>query len=366
MDELAELDIVEEFNGPQIVFATLDGDRLFGVAADEDESAERWVFAPVSKLEERALRAGIASPREALRKDSALIIDILRGRAGLRVVPVNGEELSDEELPTADARLDPYPSGQTVPVGRLRFVLDRIGGVKDGLPIAAVSDFLRDVQRYSNAVVAFVHSNLSREHGRFSDEIVAEATFSLHTAEAGSLSLDIAATNPQLSLAVIDHLRQATDAGESSQRLASIAVQTGARALRRYEDLLVTLERHELQFLAQSVSGSAFVSWTSASRFSAAMPEAVHRDVEPIVVRGFFRDFGRDRGEFVFIDAETEDVLEGAIGKSVLDENAPITVHETTRYIVMMDRQMVTTRGGKTVRRHVLSRIVEGESPADS
>lgn len=109
--DLKDVVVVEEYNGPQIVFATLDEQRLFGVASDEDERVERWVFAPVSRTEEAALRAGVASLREALRKSDARIIDFARDGSGFQVTPIAGDQLTEDELPAADARLsaDPEP-----------------------------------------------------------------------------------------------------------------------------------------------------------------------------------------------------------------------------------------------------------------
>jgi hypothetical protein len=360
LSDLSEIDIVEEFNGPQIVFGNLDGERVFGVAADEDESVERWGFAPVSHLEEGALKAGVASLREALRKDSARIVDFARNRAGLRVIPLNGELLSDDELPTADARLELMGAEPQACGNEIRFVLDRIGGVASGLPLKAVAEFLSNLQRYADAVIAYVDSSLSRVHGRLTDEIIAKSAFALQTATAGSLALDIAPANQDLATRVVEHLQQAADAGDRGDKLAALAESGGARALLRYEDLLATLQRHQLQVLAQGGSHSAFLSWTSARRFSSAMPDIVQRELEPIVVRGYFRDFGREKGEFVFVDVETEEVLQGTIGESVLTENVPVTVHESSRYIVVMERQLVTTRDEKTLRRHILMRFLEG------
>jgi len=107
IDALDHLEVVDEYNGPQIVFAVFEGQRVFGIAADEDEHAERWVFAPVSEVERRALRAGVASLREALRKETAYVVDFLRHHKGMYINPIDGRSLVDAVLPDEDARLDP-------------------------------------------------------------------------------------------------------------------------------------------------------------------------------------------------------------------------------------------------------------------
>lgn len=53
-------------------------------------------------VEEKVLRVGIAPLREALLKDTALAIDILAS-GSFRVAPICGQDLTEDELPTADA-----------------------------------------------------------------------------------------------------------------------------------------------------------------------------------------------------------------------------------------------------------------------
>jgi hypothetical protein len=368
LDALGELEVVDDYNGPQIVFALIDGRRVLGVAADEDAQVERWVFAPVGEVERRALRAGVASLREALRKESAYVVDFLRGGRGMYVTPVNGHLLGDDVLPDEDARLDPVEALSAPGDEHLRFTLDRVGGVARGVALNAVSDFLRDLQRYANAVAAYAVDNLQREHGRFSDELLEKAAFGLRGAAAGSLMLEIEPSNPQVSERVIGLLQETIQAGDDAARLAALSSRMGSRALRRYEDMLSTLARHGMQLLVEGAGGAAFLDGQSAERVYRAMPAEVQREVEPLVLVGYFRDFGRQRQEFVFVDAEGEQTLDGAISPAVIEQNQPITVHEDSRYIVVMERQLVTTRDGKTLRRHVLAEVVRphGKHPEPS
>lgn len=134
IDALHPLEVVDEYNGPQIVFAMLEGQRVLGVAADEDAQVERWIFAPVSEVERRALRAGVASLREALRKDKAYVVDFLRHSKGMYLYPIDGRSLGDAVLPDEDARLDPVETLDAPVDDHLRFALDRVGGVPQGVP----------------------------------------------------------------------------------------------------------------------------------------------------------------------------------------------------------------------------------------
>jgi hypothetical protein len=84
----------------------------------------------------------------------------------------------------------------------------------------------------------------------------------------------------------------------------------------------------------------------------------IAKESPTLALFGYFRDFGREKKDFVFVDTEHDQVLEGAISNPVIEENQPITVHEDSRYVIVMERQMVTTRDGKTLRRHVLFKIL--------
>jgi hypothetical protein len=359
ISELSDVDIVDEYNGPQIVFATLDAERLFGVAADEDQTSERWVFAPVGAMEERALRAGVASPREALRKDNAQVFDFRRDGSGFQVCLIDGERLSDDELPTAKARLEAENLLIAPKTDTIQLTLDREVGTPRGLPLDAVADVLRDFQRYANAVGAFMDEGLVRLHGRLSDELLGKTALGLQTASAGSLALQPIPSDAALSHEIIVRLAETIAAGDDSEGLALLLPRSGPRALRRYEDLLLTLERHQLQLLAQNGGVSTFVGWRSAGRFSRAMPASVKEQAEPMIARGYFSGFARDKKEFAFVDTERDAILTGAIGPAVLAANAPAIVHESTRYLIELEQTLVTTRDAKKLQRYVLSRIIE-------
>lgn len=102
---LKDLDIIIEYDGPKIVFGNLNNKRVFGIAVDEDNEIERWVFVTVNCLEEKALKLGTILLREALRKDSVLVIDFFHDKNKLRIVPINGMILTEGMLPSPKARL---------------------------------------------------------------------------------------------------------------------------------------------------------------------------------------------------------------------------------------------------------------------
>jgi len=237
--------------------------------------------------------------------------------------------------------------------------------VPQGVALHAVSDFLRDLQRYVNAAAAYVVDNLSREHSRFTNELLAKASLRLRSATAGSLALEMEPSNPQVVGPVMGLLRETIEAADDATRLTGLAARMGPRALRRYEDMLSTLARHGMQLLAEGAGGAAFVDGQCAERVYGAMPAEVQREVEPLVLHGYFRDFGRQKQEFVFVDPADGQTLDGAISPTLLEKNLPVTVHEDNTYIVVVERQVVTTRDGKTLRRHLLSEVLDRGKPHD-
>lgn len=112
--ELTEYDSVIWYDGPLAVFTTLDGQRLFGVWADEEDKDEgpcmqRWLFVAVSEEDEARLRSGEMLMVEPLRREAVLVADIdwYKAPALMRMAPVDGRMLPEDVLPTDTARLVP-------------------------------------------------------------------------------------------------------------------------------------------------------------------------------------------------------------------------------------------------------------------
>ena len=97
--------VLVEYDGPQVVLLRRDGGKALAVLADMDEAAARWVHAPISRTEERAIRAGAASLRSALLKPGLEVTDVdLQGNAR-RSWTVDSGDLTDEQLPEPGATL---------------------------------------------------------------------------------------------------------------------------------------------------------------------------------------------------------------------------------------------------------------------
>lgn len=56
MSDLADIDVVDYFNGAQTMSATLDGVRMHCVAVDYGTTYDRWVAAPYAPGEEATIR----------------------------------------------------------------------------------------------------------------------------------------------------------------------------------------------------------------------------------------------------------------------------------------------------------------------
>lgn len=108
--ELPEYDSVIWYDGPLAVFTTLDGQRFFGVWADEDDDGiGRWLFVAVSEEDEARLRSGEMLMVEPFRRESVLVADVdwYKAPALMRMAEVDGRMLPEDVLPTDTARLVP-------------------------------------------------------------------------------------------------------------------------------------------------------------------------------------------------------------------------------------------------------------------
>ncbi|HSN98041.1 MAG TPA: hypothetical protein VLS89_07070 [Candidatus Nanopelagicales bacterium] len=109
--ELAEIldlrleQVLVEYDGPQIVTARGPRGLYFGLAADEDDLAVRWIYAPITGTELRALAAGAICTRDAISKPQVHVIDVDHHGKPLRAWACDAAQIGDENLPDPGALL---------------------------------------------------------------------------------------------------------------------------------------------------------------------------------------------------------------------------------------------------------------------
>lgn len=100
-----EKDVILDFNGPQLVLLESEGRLYLSVASDADEEFVRWLRAPISNHEYRALLAGETTVLECIRKPEILVVDTDQYGTPTAEYSVSADSLNDENLPLAGSVL---------------------------------------------------------------------------------------------------------------------------------------------------------------------------------------------------------------------------------------------------------------------
>jgi hypothetical protein len=101
-----ELDqVLVEYDGPQIVTLRGAGGLYLGIASDESDAFVRWIYAPLTETELRALLEGTGTLREAVQKPRVYVVDVDHDGTPIQAWEYPGERLRDDDLPARGALL---------------------------------------------------------------------------------------------------------------------------------------------------------------------------------------------------------------------------------------------------------------------
>ncbi len=97
--------VLAEYDGPELITLTGIGQRYLGVASDNDRSFRRWVYAPITNTEFKALIDGAETVRDALLKANIYVVDVSIDDVPTRAWQCDGRHLTDDNLPERGALL---------------------------------------------------------------------------------------------------------------------------------------------------------------------------------------------------------------------------------------------------------------------
>lgn len=175
--------VLVEYNGPQIVIADSSSGKYLGVAADEDETAVRWIYAPITSVELRALAGGAATTKDVIVKPKVYVVDTDHSENVINVWTCDATTLDDGNLPDRGALL-PKAAREallaTVPaIAGPAICLEQVATPSKGVFFRALSDVLSSFQRLWNAIAQAVSTGGPKERGRWTAELSGRATLSL-------------------------------------------------------------------------------------------------------------------------------------------------------------------------------------------
>lgn len=361
--------VLVEYNGPQIVTARDPRGLYLGVAADEDERAVRWIFAPITNTEFRALAAGAVATRDVMTKPQVYVID---------VDPVNHNRICAWECDVASIGEDNLPDAGVLLPSATRtalmaempqpefpeLCLERPGAKSKGISFRAISELLNSFQRLWNALVQSVSPDGWRARGRWSAELADRAALSLAAATSGSLVLRIEPNDVAAFEQASAPFECLVNADDDSQALADMMARLGPRVQARYDELMSDIERHQLQLLARRRGGVAFLAPYKASRIRMALPQGVYDEPKTRPAIGYFIAFDTADAKFEFFDETAEIVYKGLVHPKVFAENpvVPVGPGETRAVFIEVTTRITPTKHATET--YLLFAIAPPQKPA--
>lgn len=336
--------ILVDYNGPQIVTASGPRGLYLGVAADEDDRAVRWIYAPITNTELRALAAGVLTTLDAVLKSRVYVVDVGHDDVEIQAWECDGALLGDENLPDFGALLPKATrnalmatmSQSSVP----QLCLERPDAKRKSVVFQALSDVLNTFQRLWNALAQAASPDGPRERGRWSAELIDSAALSLAAAGTGSLILDVEPSDAAVFKRTSLSFEELVGAGSNPQALAEVLARLGARVQGRYEELLINVEKHDLQILAK-LHGAAFLGPNTAARVRLSLPQSIYGDPKTRPAVGYFIAFDTGSATFEFLNEEDDVLYKGQVHPEVLAKNSSVAVGAGVTHAVFIE---VTTR----------------------
>ncbi len=328
--------ILVEYEGPQLV--TLRGpDGLYiGVASDEENTFVRWIYAPISRTEFRALTDGACSLRDCLLKSEIAIVDVNHDGYAMREWLADSSILIDDALPKRGALLPKAVRAEFAEVApeRPELRLDARSAKKVGFrPLAEV---LSSYQRLWHAI-AQARTSRRSIRGRWNQDLSTRTELAVVGASAGSLVLNIEPTDPAIYGEIAQTFERLAFVADDVSALADQLSLLGPRVQGRYGELLSNLQKNDLQILSRRAGGSAFLSSHTATRILAAMPQSVAEKPKTVALSGFFVAFNTRSQTFEFYEVGEEESYSGVVHPEVLAQNNSVQVGPGTSYNVRIE-----------------------------
>lgn len=356
--------ILVEYDGPQIVTALHSGNFYLGVASDEAKGIVRWIYAPVTKTEVRALLRGVVSLREALLKPLVFVIDVDQQGKPARAWECEASGIGSENLPDPGALLPraTLEAFASQAPENPEFCLDRQGSFMAGVSFRPLSELLNVFQRLWNAIAQPLMGDPTKDRGAWKGELADRAALSLAGASTGSLVLHVNPADRWLFDHVARHFEELVRANDNQDALAAILARLGSRVQARYDELLVGLEKHGLQLLTHRRDGAAFLSAHSAARIRMALPRTVTGQPKELYAVGHFIALDTRGAVFEFHDDMEEESYRGQVHSDVLVQHKAVVVGDGTRYRVMLDVTTSTAQSTESRQTYLLREIGPIES----
>ncbi len=345
--------VLAEYNGPQILLIRRDGHSMLGIAADEEQGVVRWIFAPVTSVERRALALGALPTREVfITGQPVTVLDVTEDLCVAREwTGIDGSTLG-ENLPDAGALLpehaqrflrEAFPSPEVAELSLA--TLESGEPAARGVGFRLLGEVLSVVQRFANA---FAQATLQEpgDRGRQTADVIRRASLSFESAAPGSLQIGVSPEDRALFQRILGYLREAIEAS-SDGALASVADRNGPRVRARLQELLDLVRRNRVQLLARDGASSFFLNSGMAERIAGSLTPRVIEATHTRPAFGSFVAYDSGALTFEFLSDSDDVVYKGTVARGVAERNAAIAVGPGATYIVIITTTRWSRPGGK-------------------
>lgn len=353
--------VLAEYNGPQIILAEARGDYFLGVAADGNDNAVRWIFSQVTPLELRALAAGAQTTRDALLKREVFVIDYDYDDQISRAWHVLSDQIEEHALPKPGAAL---PSGSRqlleeffpANASRSEIALEQLNYKLPGIPFKTLSQAISVIQRLWIAMAA---AGEMAARGRYVAGLEERATLSFVEASTGSLRIHVEPRDELLFQDVSETFSDLVQAGDDHKKVSEILKKAGPRVQARYRELLVTMQRNDLELMTTGADGFTFLGPDKAGRILHALLQEKDTETSIVYAVGCFLTYSSVDKRFEFGESDSERRFKGEVESDVLLRNRAITVGDDVSYSVIIEVTKTMESSNEPNEQHRLRAAVE-------
>lgn len=354
--------ILVESDLPDLVIAERNGSPWLGLACDDDAATRsvRWLYAPLTTVERDALLRGAVAIRDCFDWKGGMLM-VEDSPSGATVCPIEPSQIPDAALPDAGFALPEWarPAAEAAPERGAIVSLARMGGGR-GINLRSLAAVVDAFQRFVAAITQVVVEKKATVAGVLSVQVQRLAEMELESAAPGSLILRLQ-PSVESHFAEISRRVQALMRASGDEEIADELAALGPRVLGRYEDMIEEVLQHSLHMLVTWPSGpSVFLGGVTADRVLASLPSPEPGEVSARVVRGLITGLDAGSGTFTIYDLQTDEEIKGKVSDNfrmppsiTLGQDSPVRVVE-------LGRSQHRTRGGASVSRYELQRILLG------
>lgn len=342
----------------EIALAKADGLTHLAVAAADLDGAARWIAAPISSTETKALLASACDIRSVLLKPSGMVLDMADGRP-VRAWRYNLAELADDFLPLPSTTLEGLISDVPDAAATSELLLDGEAVHDHQIPIRVLAALFDAKQRLWNALAQLIFGAETTQRGLVGSELRRLATIDLQASPSpGSLILQIASADDEAFNKIAQRFGTLVRASGSIQTLNAELGPLGPRTRSAYSYYLEQVEKYGVEVFTRWPRGGAFLTPFAAASYRRSLQAVESVESETLTVAGALSLYNSKTGNFEFKASEDDVTYSGYVSSQVQEEHPALLVGQADVYTVEIEVQRISVVAAAAIQNCILRKIV--------